>query len=222
MLALRLQAIGRSPADLHAVFVTHEHSDHVKGVGALARKHKIPIFSTEGTFRGMGKAAGRLPDWYGIPSEGETAVGDLRVESYPTVHDAEQPVAFVVRAGNVKVGHATDLGIVTPMVREKLRDADALLIESNHDIDMLEAGPYPWPLKQRIKGERGHLSNEACADLLGSVIHDRLRLVVLMHLSQTNNLPDIAHITAGAVLKGHSARMVLAPQHESTPLMSLQ
>ena len=220
-IAARLLLIGRAPEDLHGVFLTHEHSDHVRGAGTLARKYKIPVFSTEGTYNNMKPAVGRIPDWHSFKQEDEILVGDLRIESYPTEHDAEESVAFVVRHGNLKLGHATDLGTVTPMVREKLSGADALLVESNHDIDMLHAGPYPWPLKQRIKSDVGHLSNEACAELLSFVNHDRLQLVVLMHLSETNNHPDIAQVTADQALQTKPVRTILARQDSPTELLMI-
>ncbi|MBI4390158.1 MAG: MBL fold metallo-hydrolase [Nitrospinae bacterium] len=220
-LSSRLAAIGRSAKDLKGVFLTHEHSDHVRGVGALARKHKIPVFSTEGTYRKIKDSAGELPDWRPFKQEDGVTVGGLRVESYPTEHDAEEPVAFVVLRGSLKLGHATDLGKVTPIVRERLSRSQALLVESNHDIDMLDAGPYPWPLKQRIKSDVGHLSNEACADLLSHLNHDLLQHVVLMHLSETNNHRDIAHITAAQALGGNAAKMILACQDRPTPLITI-
>lgn len=220
-IAARLLSIGRAPEDLHAMFLTHEHSDHVRGAGTLARKYKIPVFSTEGTYNSMKPAVGRIPDWHSFKQEDETLVGDLRIESYPTEHDAEESVGFVIWHGNLKLGHATDLGKVTPIVREKLSGADALLVEANHDIDMLHAGPYPWPLKQRIKSDVGHLSNEACAELLSFVNHDQLQLVVLMHLSETNNHPDIVQVTADQALQTKPVRTILARQDSPTELLMI-
>ena len=220
-LAARLLLIGRAPGDLHGVFLTHEHSDHIRGAGTLARKYKIPVFSTEGTYNEMKHAVGRIPDWHSFQQEDEIRVGDLCVEPYPTEHDAAESVAFVVRQGSLKLGHATDLGKVTPLVRERLSGASALLVESNHDIDMLHAGPYPWALKQRIKSDVGHLSNEACAELLSFVNHDRLQFVVLMHLSETNNHPDIAQVTAAQALQAGVATMILARQDSPTQLLTI-
>lgn len=169
----------------------------------------------------MKRVVGRIPDWYSFQREDDIRVGDFCIEPYPTEHDAEASVAFVVRQGLLKLGHATDLGKVTPLVRERLGGADALLVESNHDIDMLHAGPYPWPLKQRIKSDVGHLSNEACADLLLSVNHDRLQFVVLMHLSETNNHPDIAQVTAAQALQAGAVKMILAQQDSPTHLLTI-
>jgi phosphoribosyl 1,2-cyclic phosphodiesterase len=218
-ISARLLAIGKTPKDLHGVFLTHEHTDHVRGAGTLARKYKIPVFSTQGTYNKMKHVVGRIPDWYAFKREDEVLMGDLRIEPYPTEHDAEESVAFVVRKGALKLGHATDLGRVTPLVREKLGGSDVLLVESNHDVDMLHAGPYPWPLKQRIKSDIGHLSNESCAELLSFVKHDRLQLVVLMHLSETNNHPDIAQVTVGQA--AGAVKMILAQQHCPTQLIQI-
>jgi phosphoribosyl 1,2-cyclic phosphodiesterase len=187
----------------------------------MARKYNLPVYSTEGTLKRIQNSAGRLPDWKQIRSDEPVHLGPLSVEPYATPHDAEESVAFVFRYNGFKIGHATDLGQVTSGVKEKLRDADVLLVEANHDVDMLDAGPYPWPVKQRIKSDVGHLSNEACGELLAAVGHSRLRLVVLMHLSETNNHPEIAAITARQALGGNSAEMTLAKQHEPLPLYSL-
>ncbi|MCH8264215.1 MAG: MBL fold metallo-hydrolase, partial [Proteobacteria bacterium] len=222
-LSARLASIGREVKDLDAVFVTHEHSDHVSGIGPLVRKHNIPLFTTEGTFRKIKSRIGRIPAWSAICSEEPVVIGDMVVEPYATPHDAEESVAFVIRCGNTKIGHATDLGKVTPFVREKLKKSTALLVEANHDINMLEVGPYPWPLKQRIKSDVGHLSNEACGELLADANHDGLRLVVLMHLSDTNNLPELATLTAEQALgqRASQIKMVLAQQDRPTELLSV-
>ncbi len=222
-LSARLASIGREAKDLDAVFVTHEHSDHVSGIGPLVRKHNIPLFTTEGTFRKIKSQIGRIPAWNPIRSGEPVAIGKMVVEPYATPHDAEESVAFVIRCGNTKIGHATDLGKVTPFVREKLKKSTALLVEANHDINMLEVGPYPWPLKQRIKSDVGHLSNEACGELLADANHDGLRLVVLMHLSDTNNLAELATLTAEQALgeRASQIKMVLAQQDRPTELLSV-
>jgi len=222
-LSARLASLGRDMKDLDAVFVTHEHSDHFKGIGPLVRKHNIPLYTTAGTFKKIQSRIGRIPSWAPIRSEEPVAIGDMLVEPYATPHDAEESVAFVIHHGDIKIGHATDLGEVTPFVREKLRKSTALLVEANHDINMLEVGPYPWPLKQRIKSSVGHLSNEACGELLTEANHDGLKLVVLMHLSETNNLKELAILTAEQALGEKAARVtrVLAEQDRPTELFSI-
>lgn len=223
-LSARLAGVGRNAGDLDAVFVTHEHSDHVKGIGPLVRKHNIPLYTTEGSFRKIKNRVGRIPAWQSICSEEPVVVGDMVVEPYATPHDAEESVAFVIRNGGVKIGHATDLGKVTPFVREKLRKSTVLMVEANHDVDMLNAGPYPWSLKQRIKSDVGHLSNEACGELLADASHDGLRCVVLMHLSETSNLPELAALTARQALGDRfpKLKMVLARQNLATELLAVE
>ena len=222
-LSARLASIGRDLQDLDALFVTHEHSDHVQGIGPLVRKHNIPLYTTEGTLRKIKSRIGRIPSWVPIRSEEPVLIGDMMVEPYATPHDAEESVAFVIRHGDIKIGHATDLGTVTPFVREKLKKSTALLVEANHDIEMLDVGPYPWPLKQRIKSSVGHLSNEACGELLADANHDGLRLVVLMHLSETNNLAELATLTAEQALgeRASHIKRVLAQQDRPTELLSV-
>jgi phosphoribosyl 1,2-cyclic phosphodiesterase len=222
-LSARLASLGRDMKDLDAVFVTHEHSDHFKGIGPLVRKHNIPLYTTAGTFKKIQSRIGRIPSWSPIRSEEPVEIGDMLVEPYATPHDAEESVAFVIHHEDMKIGHATDLGEVTPFVREKLRKSTALLVETNHDINMLEVGPYPWALKQRIKSSVGHLSNEACGELLADVNHDGLQLVMLMHLSETNNLQDLATLTAEQALGEKAARVtrVLAEQDKPTELFSI-
>ena len=216
----RLASIGRRTDELDAVFLTHEHSDHVGGVGPLVRKHGIPLYATEGTIQASEKL-GRVPVFNPIRAGETIRVDGLEIEPYATSHDAREPVAYVVRCQNRKLGHATDMGMTGPVVREKLKDAHVLLVESNHDVEMLDVGPYPWPVKQRIKSDLGHLSNEACGDLLAAVIHDGLKQVVLMHLSQTNNHPEIARITAMQAMGSRAPQMILAQQDRATELMEV-
>ena len=220
-LSARLALIGCDARDLDAVFVTHEHSDHVGGVGPLARKYNIPLYTTEGTFSKISRRVGRIPVWHAIRSEQPVEIGAMVVEPYSTPHDAQEPVAFIVRHGDIKLGHAADLGRATSYVREKLRHSTVLLVEANHDIDMLNAGPYPWPLKLRIKSDLGHLSNEVCGELLADVTHSGLETVVLMHLSETNNHPDIAAITARQALGASAARLLLAQQDQPTEVLTI-
>ncbi|KMP12712.1 hypothetical protein UR09_00465 [Candidatus Nitromaritima sp. SCGC AAA799-A02] len=216
----RLASIGRATDELDAVFLTHEHTDHVGGVGPLIRKHSIPLYATEGTVRAGGRM-GRIPKFQPIRAGETVRVDGLEIEPYATSHDARESVAYVVRCKNRKLGHATDMGTVSSGVREKLKGAHVLLLESNHDVEMLDAGPYPWPLKQRIKSELGHLSNEACGDLLAAVSHDGLKRVVLMHLSQTNNHPEIARVTALQAMGSRAPLMDLAQQDRATVLMEV-
>jgi|TARA_B100000959_G_scaffold243648_1_gene267078 phosphoribosyl 1,2-cyclic phosphodiesterase len=216
----RLMTIGRTPEELDAVFLTHEHSDHIGGVGPLVRKHGIPLYATEGTVR-AGEKLGNIPGFSTIRAGETVRIDGLEIEPYATSHDARESVAYVVRCQNRKLGHATDMGRVTHEVREKLKNSHVLLVESNHDVEMLDVGPYPWPVKQRIKGELGHLSNEACGELLAAVSHEHLERVLLMHLSQTNNHSEIARITALQALGSSTPHLELAQQDQATELIAV-
>jgi phosphoribosyl 1,2-cyclic phosphodiesterase len=220
-LTMRMAQVGADFSSLDAVFVTHEHSDHWKGLGPLARKTKATVYSTEGTLRGIQDRVGKLPHWKPLKAGRPQIVGDLLIEPYATPHDARESVAFAVHCGDKKIGHAADLGTINSTVVDHLRGSDALLVESNHDVDMLMAGPYTWPLKQRIKSLVGHLSNEVCGELLAKVVHSKLQAAVLMHLSETNNCVDIAEITARQALGSYPAEMVVARQDRATPFITI-
>ena len=219
-LTQRLKSIDRTPEQLDAIFLTHEHSDHIRGVGPLARKYSIPLYATTGTIEG-GKKLGSIPVLNPVRA-GETILVDgLEIEAYTTSHDAKESVAYIIQCQNRKLGHATDMGITTHEVQRKLKGSHVLLLESNHDIEMLDFGPYPWPVKQRIKSEVGHLSNEACGNLLATVSHGHLERVVLMHLSQINNHPEIARVTALQALGSCTAHLDLALQNQATDLIEV-
>lgn len=217
----RLAILGREAASLDAIFLTHEHSDHVRGVGPIARSSGATVYSTQGTLRGIEKKAGKLPEWRGFRAGEPLTVGDLIIEPYETPHDARETVAFTVHCDGKKIGHATDMGKLTPTTVGALRHSDVLLVEANHDVEMLMAGPYSWPLKRRIRSEEGHLSNEVCGELISQVVHSQLKMTVLMHLSETNNCPEIAQMTARQALGSHATPMILARQDQPTPLMEV-
>jgi phosphoribosyl 1,2-cyclic phosphodiesterase len=187
----RLSAAGVDPATLDAVLVTHEHGDHLRGVGALARRHRLPVYMTAGTRRagrcGVLEAIGSLD-----PHGGPLPIGDLRARPLAVPHDACEPVQFVLEAGGLKLGVLTDTGRITPHILESLNDCDALILECNHDSRLLAEGPYPPPLKARVGGPLGHLSNDQAAALLGGLDHGRLRCLVAAHLSEKNNRPELA------------------------------
>ena len=221
-LSQRMAHIDRSLNGLDAVFATHEHSDHIQGMGPLLRRHQLPLYTTEGTYNRARHSLGTLPSFNRIRAGQPVEFGELVVEPYATPHDAEESVAFVIHFRGLRLGLATDLGKVTAEAKSKLQKLDALLIESNHDVEMLDAGPYPWVTKKRIKSDVGHLSNEACGEMLSSIKHSGLRLIVLMHMSETNNHPELARITARQALgQDDSTEMIIAEQNHPTPLMSL-
>ena len=200
----RLAAIGVELKKLHGILVSHEHHDHVGGVGVLARKLRCPVWMTRGTFdasrrRFKGRERIRL-----IENDETFAVGDVRASAFSISHDAVDPVNYVIEDGDTQVAVATDMGKVTPLVYERLRGADMVIMESNYDRDLLMNGPYPWYLKQRISGTHGHLANCDCAETLGRLAQQGLRHAVLAHLSQENNRPDIARAASEEGLNGMS------------------
>ena len=220
-LSQRMAHIDRSLNGLDAVFATHEHSDHIRGMGPLLRRHQLPLYTTEGTYNRARHSLGTLPSFNRIRAGQPVEFGELVVEPYATPHDAEESVAFAIHFRGLRLGLATDFGKVTAEAKSKLQKLDALLIESNHDVEMLDAGPYPWVTKKRIKSDVGHLSNEACGEMLSSIKHSGLRLIVLMHMSETNNHPELARITAHQALGQDTPEMIIAEQNHPTPLMSL-
>ena len=220
-LSQRMVSIGRSLQGLDAVFATHEHSDHIRGMGPLLRKHQIELYTTAGTYSRASSTLGKLPGFNSIRAGQPVEFGELVVEPYATPHDAEESVAFVIHYQGLRLGLATDLGRATSEVISKLQNLDVLLIESNHDVEMLDAGPYPWVTKRRIKSDVGHLSNESCGEILSAVKHSGLHLVVLMHMSETNNHPDLARLTAQQALGQSTPNLIIAEQNHPTPLIPL-
>jgi len=174
------------PESLDAIIVSHEHSDHIQGVGVLARRFDLPVYISEKTETAANQI-GSVKDFKYFECGSSFQIKDLTLHPFSVSHDAEDPAGFTVGQNGVKVGIATDLGHSTSMVKEHLKNCSLLVLEANHDIDMLIDGPYPWPIKQRIQSRTGHLSNEATKKLLKEVLHDKLEHVVLSHLSEVNN-----------------------------------
>ncbi|GAB2716926.1 MBL fold metallo-hydrolase [Paenibacillus thermoaerophilus] len=198
-----MQERGVSPSELQAILVTHEHSDHIKGVGALARKYDLPVYANEKTWREMERTVGELPEpQRKVLRTGEELWFDgLRVESYGISHDAAEPVGYCFEENGVKLSLATDLGYVSSKVMEKIHDSDVLVLEANHDVDMLRMGRYPWNIKRRILGDKGHLSNEAAGEALCELLSGRTKRVYLAHLSRDHNLMDLARMTVDQLLE---------------------
>jgi len=206
---------------LDSIFLTHEHSDHIKGLGPVARKFNVPVYATGGTLKNIPDTVGDIPDERRIGREDKVEIRDLQILSYPTPHDSAESIGFVFRCGNLKLGYATDLGSINDMVRQKLMFCDALLVESNHDIETLENGSYPWNVKKRIRSDVGHLSNIACSELLSSVAHKGLQTVVLMHLSRSNNKPEYALAANKDALKNSSSKLLVADQDKPSSFISI-
>lgn len=194
-----LNDIGLNGNDVNGILITHEHSDHIKGLGVLARKYRLPIYSTEETLEEI-RSKSSLGDYdkellRPVCPDVDFTVGDLTIQPFSIDHDAVNPVAYRVQCGMKAVAVATDMGHYDQYIVDHLQGLDALLLESNHDVRMLEAGPYPYYLKCRILGDQGHLSNENAGRLLSCILHDRLKKILLGHLSKENNLEELAYET---------------------------
>lgn len=220
-LMLRCARIGESLEGLQGVVVTHEHADHVNGLGVLSRKLGVPIFMTPGTSRRLPKSIGRLDDVRLFEAGDALALAGMDIQSFPVLHDAADPVSFTVRDAGCRVGFATDLGKPTHLVRERLRECSALVLESNYCPELLTQSAYPPSVRSRIAGSRGHLSNDQMAELLGELLHPELRLIVAVHISKENNTVERARAAAHGVLIGHPARLHVAHQNAPTPMFDV-
>jgi phosphoribosyl 1,2-cyclic phosphodiesterase len=200
-LAERLQSAGVEPASLAAIVISHEHSDHIRGAAAFSANWGVRLCGSRGTYAAAGFGAEEIAGYDVLAAAAPRRVGALTVRGVSIPHDAAEPLAFVVSAGGVSLGHATDLGHVNRGLVEAFRGCDALLLESNYDPDMLRGGPYPWSLKERILGLSGHLSNSDVARYLAEGLGGACRTVVLAHLSQTNNHPEVARMAAEQSLR---------------------
>ncbi len=188
---MRLERVGLSPRDLTGIVVTHEHDDHLGGVARFAKRYAIPVWLTRGTAQWLPEDFPAVLVRY-IDSHSPFAIDALAVEPFPVPHDAREPVQYVFSDGASRLGVVTDLGCITQHVVDKLSGCEALVIECNHDLDMLMAGPYPVSLKQRVAGRFGHLDNAGARHLVGSLDRSRLRHLIAAHLSQQNNTPALA------------------------------
>lgn len=194
-----MNAYGYTTSDMAGLLITHEHSDHISGVGVISRKYGLPIYGTAGTLASIKRnnSLGKID--LGLFREIKTGVnfqiGSLDIYPMHISHDAADPVAYIVSSGNKRIGIITDLGYFDENIILHSMGLDAMLVEANHDVHMLEVGPYPYPLKQRILGEHGHLSNDTCAKFLNEILHDDTKHVLLGHLSKENNYPQLAYET---------------------------
>ena len=194
-----LNAIDMTSRDMDGILITHEHSDHMKGLGVLARKYGLPIYATRGTIEAICRmsSVGKLPEgiFREIQEDIPFQIKDMVIKPFQIPHDAAQPVGYRLEHENKSIGIATDLGKYDEYIVGKLQNLDALLLEANHDIRMLQVGSYPYYLKQRILGDKGHLSNENAGRLLCRLLHDHLKAVLLGHLSKENNYEELAYET---------------------------
>ena len=222
----RLKGIDERSEEISAILITHEHSDHVAGLQRLATKLNVPVFLTEGCHhawnRAMRDEEGRLPQ---LPKPEHFAagrsfrIGDIDVSPFTIPHDAADPVGFTFRVEGMKIGFATDLGYMPVSVRNHLRGCHVLVMESNHDVEMLRLGPYPWSVKQRVMSRVGHLSNDSLAEFFANDYDGIAEYVVLAHLSEQNNHPEVARASAEQALRDRqglwSNRVLLATQTEA-------
>ena len=216
--ARRLARLGLAPADISAIIVTHEHDDHVGGVFAFAAQHRLPVWLTHGTWRaaveaGKGDAAGAVCVNL-VDSRTAFAVGDIQVHPYTVPHDAREPVQYVISDGAFRLGVLTDIGASTAHVEAALSGCDALVLECNHDLDLLWASAYPKWLKQRISGPFGHLDNAQARELLSRIDRSRLKHVIGAHLSLQNNHPDLARRALAQAMNCEEEWVSLATQEE--------
>ncbi|MGD9971881.1 MAG: MBL fold metallo-hydrolase [Desulfatirhabdiaceae bacterium] len=209
----RMAQRGLSPANLDAIVVSHEHTDHIQAVGILSRRFHLPVYMTSQTAVAAAPHLKNLDSTVSFECGHRFCINSLTIDPFSISHDAEEPSGFTIQHAGIKIGIATDLGIVTSLVKTCLADCRLLVLEANHDPDMLMNGPYPWPLKQRIRGRTGHLSNKDSCMLLRELRHAGLQDVILAHLSETNNTPEKAFSEVGNAIGDFRVRLTVSTQN---------
>ena len=213
----RLAMLGHSPEDITAILVTHEHSDHIKGVGPFARKYQLPVYLTHGTAQYDGLS--KVSEMHQVNIHRAFTVADIDITPVAVPHDAREPCQFVFRHGDKTMGLLTDLGSITPHVTEQYQHCDALMLECNHCPQMLAMGPYPPSLKHRVGGHWGHLSNHQAAGLLEQIEVERLQHLVISHISEKNNTEALARSAVSQWYAEDS--LILAQQDEAIDWLSV-
>lgn len=219
----RLDSVAFDANNIDAILVTHEHMDHIRSAGSFARRYKVPVIVSYSTRKAAGKALNKT-NLIEFEAGYSFAFRDLMIDPFPVTHDCADPVGFVVESVEGRFGSATDLGVVTRLVREKLRNCRAMNLESNHDPEMLQNGPYPWHLKQRIRSRHGHLSNDESLELLHELAHGGLEALVMAHLSEVNNHPDKVSEKTASFLKDQNCcapRIVIGDQYRSSKILEI-
>lgn len=222
-LRLALAEIGEDIGNINAIFITHEHSDHISALDVVAKKNDIPIYVTRQSaqkFAADSPVRSRLVECDVLFSED---IGELHVSSFPTSHDSLMSVGYKIEFTDVdgihSIGYATDTGYVSENIRSALLGCEAVVIECNHDIDMLMRGPYPYELKRRVASNKGHLSNDACAEFALELVQNGTRAILLAHLSRENNEPSIAFDTVGSAISGFDVNLCVAEPFAPTELV---
>ena len=218
----RLGSRGLSPESLDAIIISHEHTDHIQGAGVLSRRFDLPVYINKKTLQAASSQIGNPCEYINFECGCSFMINTLTLHPFSISHDAADPSAFTISKNGKKIGIATDLGIATAMVKEHLKECALLILEANHDTELLVNGPYPWPLKQRVKSRTGHLSNADTQALLNEIKHDKLQYVILAHLSDTNNMPEIAFNTVGKAIEDTTALLHIAKQNESGELIRIK
>lgn len=225
-----LKQIGQNPNDIDGIFITHEHIDHIKGVGVLSRKYDIPIYAPPDTWVAMESTIGKIKEHNikVMDRRSSISINDIDIKSFIIPHDAASPVGYTINLGGKQVSVATDFGTFTREIYDNIKDSEAILIESNYNPQMLDMGPYPYNLKLRIKGVEGHLSNEDCGKAIVQILKNGLgKKIMLGHLSNTNNTPDVAEITVKDILKennikiGSDVFLTMANRHNPSEIITL-
>ncbi len=220
-LCLALNGIGKSIDDIDAIFITHEHTDHVSALEVLLKKHRIPVHIVGASARKLLMRG--LHSYESLicvhPPVFTVEVGDIRVTSFPTPHDSEFSVGYRIEIGEIIIGYATDIGYITEEIREALSGCESVVIEANHDVDMLMNGPYPYDLKIRIRSKRGHLSNKECALLASELCFIGTKNILLAHLSEENNDPSLAYDEVWSAIGDENVNLKIASQYEPVRLV---
>lgn len=204
-----LSEIDRKPEDVDAILVTHEHSDHVRGLGVFARRFRTPVYANEKTWAAMARTVGDIPidQKFIFPAHSVKSFEHLEIESFSVSHDAADPMFFVIHDGDFKMTLLTDLGYVSDPIKAMIRNSDTFIMEANHDTEMLMMGRYPWNVKKRILGDTGHISNDESGIALTEVIGNRTKTIYLAHLSKDNNMKELARLSVGQRLEGAGLRI---------------
>lgn len=223
-----LKKIGENPSDIDGIFITHEHSDHIKGVGVVSRKYNVPIYANANTWSAMESSIGKIKEHNIkiIDRRSTISIKDLDIKSFNIPHDAIAPCGYTLHSKGKYVSVATDFGIYTQEIKDNIKDSEVILLESNHDVSMLKFGPYPYTLKRRILSEVGHLSNEDCGKAIVDLLkHQVGKKIILGHLSGTNNHPDLAFQTVidvlneNKIVQGKDIVLSMASRHEPSNII---